>query len=139
MGFARRLVTLSRTEWALLLRACFWIVAARLGLRFSRLPRLGGAFAGDAIPAPPVLSPTQVAWAVHAAARRLPGTRCLARSLALHALLRRGGHASELKLGVARGEGRELLAHAWIECPGLAFAAEGAGAHAPLASLSSSR
>jgi len=134
MGFARRLITLSRTEWSLLLRASFWIVVARLGLRLAGLPRLQAALAGGAVRSPMRHSPTEVAWAVHAAARRLPGTRCLARSLALHALLRREGHASELKLGVARGEGRDLLAHAWIECAGLAFEAEGAAGHAPFAS-----
>ena len=49
-------------------------------------------------------------------------------------MLCREGHPGELKLGVARGESRELLAHAWVECAGLAFEAEGAAGHASLQS-----
>ena len=46
------------------------------------------------------------------AAARLPGT-CLVRALALQRLLAEHGFASELRIGVARGEG-VLLAHAWL-------------------------
>ena len=46
------------------------------------------------------------------AAVRLPGT-CLVRALALQRLLAEHGHRSELRIGVAKGDGG-LLAHAWL-------------------------
>jgi len=58
-------------------------------------------------------------WAVDALAGRLPGTRCLARSFALLSLLRAYGLDGELRFGVARSNGREIAAHAWVESGGL--------------------
>lgn len=46
------------------------------------------------------------------ASERLPGT-CLIRALALQRLLAEHGHASELRIGVARSESG-LMAHAWL-------------------------
>ena len=46
------------------------------------------------------------------ASDRLPGT-CLVRALALQRLLADHGHASELRIGVARS-GTGLMAHAWL-------------------------
>ena len=69
----------------------------------------------------PTLSSCEVslaAWAVSAAARRVPGTRCLAWSLALRGLLAQMGIASRLRIGVAAGGDGRLDAHAWVECEG---------------------
>jgi hypothetical protein len=76
-----------------------------------------------------------ITWAVNAVARRLPFTRCLPRALALQALLRQAGIASELRIGV-RKEPDGLLAHAWIEHQGRILA-DGVDptAYAPLPSL----
>ncbi|MBI4613045.1 MAG: lasso peptide biosynthesis B2 protein, partial [Planctomycetes bacterium] len=61
----------------------------------------------------------RIAWAVSAAGRRLPGTTsCLAEALAAQVLLAREGHRARLEIGVARGEGESLAAHAWVECGG---------------------
>ena len=62
-------------------------------------------------------TPQEAAWAVRAVARRVPGTYCLARSLALHSLLRDAGYDSELRIGVAR-DGAGIAAHAWVCCGG---------------------
>lgn len=45
---------------------------------------------------------------------------CLTRSLALVYLLRRRGHAAELRIGV-RKAGEVFGAHAWVECGGESF------------------
>jgi hypothetical protein len=59
----------------------------------------------------------RVAWIVRGVSRRVPGTRCLVRSLATLAMLRREGLAADLRLGVRRSrEGIE--AHAWVEVEG---------------------
>jgi hypothetical protein len=47
-------------------------------------------------------------------ARLMPRVRCLATALALLSLLRRGGVAGRLRLGVRRC-GTGLQAHAWVE------------------------
>jgi hypothetical protein len=63
----------------------------------------------------------EVAWAVSAVARRLPGpTTCLAEALAAVTMLRARGHAAEVRFGVERRETRTraLAAHAWVECDG---------------------
>jgi hypothetical protein len=52
-------------------------------------------------------------------ARHSPGqAKCLAQALATQVLLRRRGYRSQLHIGVARGEGDRLRAHAWVELLG---------------------
>ncbi len=61
----------------------------------------------------------RVGAAVRAAARRLPGTTCLAEALAAEAMLRRRGIPSTRHIGVrAPARGRRLDAHAWLESDG---------------------
>jgi hypothetical protein len=60
----------------------------------------------------------QVAWAVEAASRRLPGTTCLPQAMATHLLLGRLGQDSQLRLGVAFKPAGGLEAHAWVEVQG---------------------
>jgi hypothetical protein len=52
--------------------------------------------------------------------RRLPATRCLARSLTLWWWMRRQGLAPQLRIGVDRTAGT-LEGHAWVECDGHLF------------------
>jgi Transglutaminase-like superfamily len=57
------------------------------------------------------------AWAVQAAARRIPRASCLTQALALQSLLARAGESSRLRLGVAKDDGK-FEAHAWLESGG---------------------
>ena len=59
-----------------------------------------------------------LAWAVRAAARRVPHASCLTQALALDALLARAGHRGEVRLGVARRSDGSFEAHAWVEYEG---------------------
>jgi hypothetical protein len=99
--------------------ALCWVLVVRALLRFSgrslpeqqrwldsvaaRFGPLGGCTASGA------------AWAITAAARRVPGTRCLAWSLALRGLLAQAGISAELRIGVAHAELHRFKAHAWVE------------------------
>jgi hypothetical protein len=56
-------------------------------------------------------------WLETASHRHVVRARCLHRSLALHAWLRRKGLPSELRIGV-RKENGELRAHAWVVLAG---------------------
>lgn len=60
---------------------------------------------------------------------RLPGPwkrTCLTRAFVLYYLLRRAGNPAELRIGVRRGAGRELAAHAWLVRQGQPVLEEGA-------------
>jgi hypothetical protein len=64
------------------------------------------------------LSPSRerVAWAVRAVASRVPGTACLAESLAAYALMSRHGHPTRFCIGVRKSESGSILdGHAWVE------------------------
>jgi hypothetical protein len=106
---------MTRAERVLLVRALARVCLFRLLLPFAPLRALLRLAGGAARPKPASFSAEAVAWSVRAAASRVPGTRCLARSLALQALLRRSGHEASLRIGVRR-EGAALEAHAWVAC-----------------------
>lgn len=80
----------------------------------------------DAGPAQPIVwrgrdltrDPRALAWAVAAAARRVPKASCLTQSLALETLLAQAGQAGELRIGVARKPDGAFEAHAWVEHDG---------------------
>jgi hypothetical protein len=57
-------------------------------------------------------------WAVEVAGRYVPGATCLTQALALQIWLGRHGQSAALRLGVARGAGERLEAHAWLEHEG---------------------
>ncbi len=127
----RRFFAVSGSDRRLVAEAAALLVLIRAGLRIVSFPTLqrlldrrakprGGQthISGRGSASEPV---NRVAWAVSAVARRLPGrTTCLAEALAAVTMLRRRGHAPELRFGVQdRGNGsKPLAAHAWVECDG---------------------
>lgn len=113
-----RLRRLSWRHGLALACALRWLLFARAGVRRRQplpelLERVGTARAW-----PGAYGPDEAAWAVGALARRMPGTACLARSLALHGALRSAGFASEVRIGVAKDGPDALVAHAWVVCEG---------------------
>jgi hypothetical protein len=64
------------------------------------------------------VSVERVTQAVTIASRSMPAATCLVQALAAQALLRRYRHRANLCVGIARGSGGELQAHAWVECGG---------------------
>ena len=59
-------------------------------------------------------------WAVAAVSRRLfPARPCLTQALAAQVLLRwKKGRPAQLRIGVARADGNQIQAHAWLERDG---------------------
>jgi hypothetical protein len=119
----RKLQALDRCERRLLVVGLGWVLAARVTLvgTGGSLPRTERALDALGARLPPLTSTTTSAavWAITAAARRVPGTRCLAWALAVRALLHQAGIPANLRIGVARAEPMQLKAHAWVECGGL--------------------
>jgi Transglutaminase-like superfamily len=60
----------------------------------------------------------RVGWRVKTVSRWIPGATCLTQALATQMLLSRRGQESDLRIGVAKGEGGKLEAHAWVELNG---------------------
>ena len=121
-------------ERRLALRALGWLVVMRAALRvmsFTTIRRFVESRSGSSA-ASHADWPRAVRRAGQRAARTLPGSSCLARSLVGELLLRRGGHPATLRIGVAAlpvaeavGTTRaELDAHAWVESGGLLVAGD---------------
>jgi hypothetical protein len=119
----RKLAVLDARRRALVANALVWVLAARALLRTSggrsltvqerRLVRLAAL-----LPALPLRTVDEATWAVTAVGRRVPGTHCLAWSLALRALLAQARIPAELCIGVAVSEPGRFEAHAWVRSGG---------------------
>ncbi|MBZ9813102.1 lasso peptide biosynthesis B2 protein [Mesorhizobium sp. CA7] len=110
-----RLRSLSAWEMLFLARCLMVVSVVRLALTLSsynRVRRLVTAMHArrDAS----VADLRRVAWGVAAAARLVPGASCLTQALAGQYLLARQGSASKISIGIERGTGSELKAHAWL-------------------------
>ena len=119
----RKLVALPARDWGLLAETALVLTMAKAGLRllpYGSLQRIADKPAGKAPIESASGTPARIAWALGALARRLPGRNtCLVQALAAHAMLRRRGYASELRIGVAgKDPAGGIQAHAWVECEG---------------------
>jgi hypothetical protein len=104
-------------DLARLMEAAVALLAARLFLSFTTLPRLAALadWGGSDRRLPPETL-TRLVWAVEVSGNLLGGT-CLPRALAMNWMLRRRGLSAEVCIG-ARLVGRPLPAHAWVELDG---------------------
>ena len=108
------------------MRAIALLAATRAALRLLPFERAHELTAGARRPRDPARTdwPRAVRRAMIRASRSLPGSSCLAQSLVAERLLREGGEAARLSIGVARAAdaataGVGLDAHAWVESGGL--------------------
>jgi len=98
----------------LLHAALVWLILSRISLALLPLPTLQRLFLKTSKQSLAGASLDELRWALLAAARRLPGTKCLARALALQALMARAGMPARLCIGVTKDSGGVLEAHAWV-------------------------
>jgi hypothetical protein len=137
-----RFLGLSWRERWLLVEAATLLLAIGAGLRVCPFRRLRTLLAFFARLGTDPIAADRVAWAVAAAARRLPrwSSGCLPQALAAETLLARRGYRPELRIGVRASRlgrpAREpaLEAHAWVELEGavLVGALDDLAAFAPL-------
>jgi hypothetical protein len=114
----RKLMTLSGPERRLLLTSALLLAAVRSALSLFSLPVLCRVLSRLSEPRQDLRersSLDQVLWAVETAAPHIPAATCLTRALVMQVLLSRRGYPSLLRIGVARNETGELIAHAWLE------------------------
>ncbi|TGT71332.1 lasso peptide biosynthesis B2 protein [bacterium M00.F.Ca.ET.159.01.1.1] len=100
----------------LFLAHCLTVVSAvRLALALSSYNRVRALVTRlDAKRDASVGDLRRVAWGVATAARFVPGATCLTQALAGQYLLARQGSASKISIGIEKGTGSELKAHAWL-------------------------
>ena|SRR5258708_3128989 len=120
----RTLIHLRPRERGLVVHTLLLVAAIRVALwvlPFQRLQRVIGSWiswkhlplsVADDMPV------GRLVWAVRAASRRIPAASCLTQSLALHCLLSRAGHRSEVRIGVTKDVEAGFEAHAWVEYAG---------------------
>ena len=124
MRSLRTLARLPASERGLVLRTLLLVAAIRVALwvlPFQRLQRVIGSWnAWEHLPLSVAndMPVGRLVWAVRAASRRIPAASCLTQSLALHCLLTRAGHHSEVRIGVTKDMEGGFGAHAWVECAG---------------------
>ncbi len=121
----RNVTRRSRAEWRLAFRALLRVAWVRLALwrwpfasvrmRAARR-RLGRTRYNPERAA--AADPYVLAWAVRAAAHRVPRASCLTQALALESLLADEGLTAEFRIGVARRADGSFEAHAWLERDG---------------------
>jgi hypothetical protein len=114
-----RAARLGPGDWRLLAEATVHLVGLRAALRVVPVRRLA-AWCGRVRPAAETgdVDVDRVVRLVEAAARRVPRSACLTRSLTLTRMLAVRGVATDLKMG-ARAEQGLMTAHAWVEREGL--------------------
>ena len=114
--------TIGWTEWRLLAASVPLLIAVRIGLWLlpsaTIVRRVRELAARPRTVPEPTVPACDVAWAVEAAARRIPGATCLTQAVSAQLLLLRHGHQAELCVGVARDEAGSFRAHAWVETDG---------------------
>lgn len=119
-----RFLSLPPSERLLLIKSALTLAAVKGGLRLlpftslekllGRATRISHRFRNWNSEKPDLLIRM-----VDIAGRHVPGTgSCLTRALAAQLLLARRGHRSTVRIGVARGGGQQLKAHAWLESEG---------------------
>jgi hypothetical protein len=119
----RKYSSLHVADRLLIAEAAALLMIVGIGLRvvpFRLLRRLLDSHASAFPAATPASQDVidRISWAVAAVARRLPERicACLAQALAVDTMLKRRGHAAELRLGVRTPT--QFEAHAWVECGG---------------------
>jgi hypothetical protein len=118
-AFSRWLSASPSKQW-LTLQAFALLIVMKFRLYFFPVQSL--KFLGPAVPAPPSTNertdpnyPSEAAWAVRAVSKRLlRSANCLPEALVVRQLLLQKGFPADLKIGVSKGPGGELTAHAWV-------------------------
>src|SRR6058998_57553 len=119
MGPLRKVWRLPAADRALLFKTVLWLGATRFALWLLPLRVVRRLLARAARPTPDARATKErIAWAMCIAGRVVPQATCLPQAIAAEALLTRGGHPAELRIGVIKTDRDRLVAHAWVESGG---------------------
>ena len=121
MSRLSKFLHLSSAEKTLLIRAWILLGITRFCLsvfRFDILRKVLTVVSPLVVQGNKEFTDDQLARIVGIASRYVPKTTCLAQALTLQHLLRQSGRKTSLHIGVNRGTGGRLDAHAWVESRG---------------------
>ena len=127
----RKIKRCTPNDFCLLVEAAVLLGIMRVAILFpfKRVVKLLGLKEGEdeaERESTPAESTVRIGWAVRAAACRTPWeSRCLVQALACAVMLRRRKIPSTIYLGLARDDGRDLTAHAWLKSDGCVLTGEG--------------
>ncbi|UVK43326.1 lasso peptide biosynthesis B2 protein [Mesorhizobium sp. AR07] len=108
-------LSLSGSEIIFLGRCLLVVSAVRLGLTLLSYNRVRSFVTRlDAHQCASMGELRRVAWGVAAASRFVPYATCLTQALSGQYILARQGNASTVRIGIERGTGGQLKAHAWL-------------------------
>jgi hypothetical protein len=110
-----RFLKLGWTDKLFLARCTLTVAAIRLGLSllsYNTLRRWLATAAASRVAGDDVVQ--RIAWGVVGAARIVPGVTCLTQAFAAQLLLARAGYRSQMRIGVAKDEQGQFIAHAWL-------------------------
>ncbi|AOY82354.1 lasso peptide biosynthesis B2 protein [Moorena producens JHB] len=120
----RKFLRLTSRERQLVINTFILLGLIRLALWLLPFQTLRRLLAKISQPSPPAQRVNQthlskIVGAVNLSSRYMPGgVKCLARALTTQVLMSRCGYSPQLRIGVAKGEGGKLEAHAWVENQG---------------------
>jgi len=116
----RKLLSLTPRERRLFARAILLVTAVRIALWTLPLAYVCRSLRRRRAVTPELaaIPIKRLAWAVQAAARRIPCASCLTQALALQYLMGQAGRESCIHIGVVRKAGAPLESHAWVESGG---------------------
>jgi hypothetical protein len=110
-----RFLALSGAQKLFLLRCVFVVSVVRFGLTFLSYNWLRRRVIAKDVDAPGDIEELRrVAWGVAIASRLVPRATCLTQALAGQYILAAAGRDSKIQIGIERGTGAELRAHAWL-------------------------
>lgn len=116
---------LNNKDRILILKTFFFLASIRLGLRLMPLTTIRRFIGRSArISSGELHHNTQdlekAIWAIESVGKYILGDGpCLTQALAAQYVLTRFNKQSELCIGVAKGDGGKLVAHAWVESDGI--------------------
>lgn len=124
MEQVRKILLLPTSDRLLLAQSVIVLTFVKLGLwllPFRTMRKLlGGLLRPSDVKCKDPEIVERVGWAIAVISRRIPLLKnCLTEAIATQILLKRTGHPSILRIGVARSEDGQLKAHAWVEVDGV--------------------
>lgn len=109
-------------DWAIAGEAYVRLLAACAALRVRPVQRVAASLSRHGQHVPTEAELARLAWAVDAAAQRMPiRPTCLRRAFAAAWMLQARGGVARVHYGVAKAPGGGYRSHAWAEAGGLPF------------------
>ncbi len=119
MKLLQQLIKANQSDRFLLIEAATLLILIRVGLQFIQFKTLRNQLTKLSQPqnTQPV-SVYKIVWAITMVSPYIAGVKCLARAMATQVMLSKRGYSNQLRIGVAKDQQGQFIAHAWVESRG---------------------